>query len=91
VVQEALTNTVKHAAGASAAVTVDYAATHLRVEVTDTGGTPGTSRTTGSATGTGRGLIGLRERLAVYGGTLRTGPHHADGYRVTALIPLEAS
>jgi signal transduction histidine kinase len=91
VVQEALTNTVKHAAGASAAVTVDYAATHLRVEVTDTGGTPGTSGTTGSATGAGRGLIGLRERLAVYGGTLRTGPHSADGYRVTALIPLEAS
>jgi signal transduction histidine kinase len=91
VVQEALTNTVKHAAGASAAVTVDYAATHLRVEVTDTGGTPGTSRTTGSATGAGRGLIGLRERLAVYGGTLRTGPHRADGYRITALIPLEAS
>ncbi|GAA3790418.1 histidine kinase [Streptomyces phyllanthi] len=91
VVQEALTNTVKHAAGASAAVTVDYAATRLRVEITDTGGTPGTSRTTGSATGAGRGLIGLRERLAVYGGTLRTGPHRADGYRVTALIPLEAS
>ncbi|MFD9108570.1 sensor histidine kinase [Streptomyces bottropensis] len=91
VVQEALTNTVKHAAGASAAVTVDYAATHLRVEVTDTGGTPGTSKTTDSATGAGRGLIGLRERLAVYGGTLRTGPHHAGGYRVTALIPLEAS
>ncbi|UUU27986.1 sensor histidine kinase [Streptomyces sp. DSM 40750] len=91
VVQEALTNTVKHAAGASAAVTVDYTATHLRVEVTDTGGTPGTPRTTGSATGAGRGLIGLRERLAVYGGTLHTGPHCADGYRVTALIPLEAS
>ncbi|GGR89105.1 two-component sensor histidine kinase [Streptomyces humidus] len=91
VVQEALTNTVKHAAGASAAVTVDYAATHLRVEVTDTGGTASTFRTNGSATGAGRGLIGLRERLAVYGGTLRTGPHRADGYRVTALIPLEAS
>ncbi|MFE7765553.1 sensor histidine kinase [Streptomyces sp. NPDC057438] len=95
VVQEALTNAVKHAAGASAAVTVDYAATRLLVEITDTGGTPGTSRTPGSATagstGAGRGLIGLRERLAVYGGTLRTGPHRADGYRVTALIPLEAS
>ncbi|MBP5865347.1 sensor histidine kinase [Streptomyces sp. LBUM 1478] len=91
VVQEALTNTVRHAAGASAAVTVDYAAGRLRVEVTDTGGTPGASRTAGGATGSGRGLIGLRERLAVYGGTLRSGPHGADGYRVTALIPLDAS
>ncbi|MEU1557695.1 histidine kinase [Streptomyces scabiei] len=91
VVQEALTNTVRHAAGASAAVTVDYAAGRLRVEVTDTGGTPGASRTAGSTAGSGRGLIGLRERLAVYGGTLRSGPHGADGYRVTALLPLDAS
>ncbi|MPY57453.1 sensor histidine kinase [Streptomyces spongiae] len=95
VVQEALTNTVKHAPGASAAVTVDHAADHLRVGITDTGGTPGPSapRTSpaAGADGTGRGLIGLRERLAVYGGTLHTGPHRAGGYRVTALIPLEAS
>lgn len=85
VVQEALTNTVKHAAGATAAVTVEYGADHLRVEVTDTGGAKA------AATGTGRGLIGLRERLAVYSGTLRTGPRPLGGYRVTALIPLEAS
>ncbi|MFG2132800.1 sensor histidine kinase [Streptomyces sp. NPDC048751] len=91
VVQEALTNAVKHAPGASAAVAVDYAATRLRVDVTDTGGTPGASAATGAAAGAGRGLIGLRERLAVHGGTLRTGPHRAGGYRVTALIPLEAS
>ncbi|MFD7591807.1 sensor histidine kinase [Kitasatospora sp. NPDC059812] len=87
VVQEALTNTVKHAGGADAAVTVEYAPGHLRVEVTDTGG-----RTTGAAaTGNGRGLIGLRERLAVYGGTLHTGPRPRGGYRVKALIPLESS
>ncbi len=85
VVQEALTNAVKHAAGATAAVTVEYGADHLRVEVTDTGG--GTAATTG----TGRGLIGLRERLSVYSGTLHAGPRPLGGYRVTALIPLEAS
>ncbi|MEV7184368.1 sensor histidine kinase [Kitasatospora sp. NPDC093102] len=87
VVQEALTNTVKHAGGADAAVTVEYAPGQLRVEVTDTGGRP----TGAAATGNGRGLLGLRERLAVYGGTLNTGPRPRGGYRVTALIPLEIS
>ncbi|WP_234322835.1 sensor histidine kinase [Streptomyces sp. NRRL S-350] len=87
VVQEALTNTVKHAAGAAAEVTVEYAPAHLRVEVADTGGRP----TGAAATGKGRGLLGLRERLAVYGGTLHTGPRPRGGYRVTALIPLESS
>lgn len=87
VVQEALTNTVKHAVGASAAVTLDYGADVLRVEVTDSGGTPGAA----AATGNGRGLIGLRERLAVYGATLKSGPRLLGGYRVTALIPLETT
>lgn len=83
VVQEALTNTVKHAAGATAAVTVEYAPDRLRVEVTDTGGHAG------AAAGNGRGLIGLRERLAVYDGTLKTGRLLTGGFRVEALIPLE--
>ncbi|HEX6342531.1 sensor histidine kinase [Umezawaea sp.] len=87
VVQEALTNTVKHASGASASVAVDYGADTLSVEVTDTGGTPSAA----AATGNGRGLIGLRERLAVYGATLRSGPRLLGGYRVTALIPLEST
>ncbi|WP_093873105.1 sensor histidine kinase [Streptomyces sp. TLI_105] len=85
VVQEALTNTVKHASGASATVTVDHGPDRLRVEVTDTGGSPGAA----AATGNGRGLIGLRERLAVYGGTLQTKRRLTGGYRVTALIPLD--
>ncbi|MFH8468457.1 sensor histidine kinase [Streptomyces sp. NPDC017991] len=85
VIQEALTNTVKHASGATAAVTVDYGPRRLRVEVTDTGGQSGT----GAATGSGRGLIGLRERLAVHDGTLETGHRLTGGYRVEALIPLE--
>jgi signal transduction histidine kinase len=86
VVQEALTNTVKHAAGANAAVLIEYGADQLRVEISDTGGTPGAS----AATGNGHGLIGLRERLAVYGGTLHTRRRLSGGYRVTAQIPLEA-
>ncbi|WP_405607711.1 sensor histidine kinase [Streptomyces sp. NBC_01508] len=93
VVQEALTNMVKHAAGATAAVAVEYGADHLRVEVTDTGGTPGHSGATGATatTGNGRGLIGLHERLAVYGGTLHAGPRPLGGYRVQALIPVETT
>ncbi|MFF2012384.1 sensor histidine kinase [Streptomyces sp. NPDC058195] len=86
VVQEALTNTVKHASGATASVTVEQGPERLRVEVTDTGGRPGQ----GAAAGSGRGLIGLRERLAVYGGTLSSGRRMTGGYRVEALIPLEA-
>ena len=87
VVQEALTNTVKYAAGATATVHLQYAADHLRVQITDTGGTPGASASTGG----GHGLIGLRERLAVYGGTLRAGPRLTGGYRVDAQIPLEST
>jgi signal transduction histidine kinase len=87
VVQEALTNTVKHAAGATAAVLIAYETGLLRVQVTDTGGTPGAA----AATGDRHGLIGLRERLAVYGGTLHAGPRLSGGYRVDAQIPLEAS
>ncbi|MEU0075350.1 histidine kinase [Streptomyces sp. NPDC006332] len=85
VVQEALTNTVKHASRATAAVTVEYGPRRLRVEVVDTGGHPGA----GVAAGSGRGLIGLRERLAVHDGTLTTGRRLTGGYRVEALIPLE--
>ncbi|WP_394427850.1 sensor histidine kinase [Streptomyces sp. SGAir0957] len=84
VVQEALTNTVKHASGATATVTVDHAPEVLRIEVTNTAGTPSAS----SATGHGHGLIGLRERLAVYGGTLHNAPRPEGGYRIEALIPL---
>ncbi|MEH1126746.1 sensor histidine kinase [Micromonospora sp. CPCC 206061] len=85
VVQEALTNTVKHAAGATATVTLGYEVEHLRVEVLDNGGRPNAS----TATGNGRGLVGLRERMAIYGGTLDAGPRPTGGYRVRAVIPLE--
>ena len=84
VVQEALTNVVKHAAGSSATVRVDYGSTHLSIEVTDTGGT----RPPSADAGSGRGLIGLRERLALYGGTLDAGPRIRGGYRLEAVIPL---
>jgi signal transduction histidine kinase len=86
VVQEALTNTVKHASGARATVDVTYAPDELRITVTDTGGRP----TPEAATSSGRGLAGLRERLAVYGGTLQAAARLTGGYRVQAHIPREA-
>lgn len=87
VVQEALTNTMKHASGATATITIDFGDDRLRVEVADTGGTPVAS----AAAGNGRGLIGLRERLAVYGGTLDAARRLTGGYRVQAVIPVEVS
>ncbi|MEU6379338.1 histidine kinase [Streptomyces sp. NPDC046909] len=84
VVQEALTNTMKHAQGATAAVTITYEKADLGIEITNTAGTP-SART---ATGNGHGLLGLRERLDLYGATLHNGPLPDGGYRVAALIPL---
>ncbi|WTX75984.1 histidine kinase [Streptomyces sp. NBC_00647] len=86
VVQEALTNTIKHAAGAGAAVAIGFSGSWLEIEVTDTGAV----RDSPPVDGNGRGLIGLRERLAVYGGELTAGPTLTGGYRVTAQVPWEA-
>ncbi|WP_055586675.1 sensor histidine kinase [Streptacidiphilus griseoplanus] len=83
VVQEALTNALKHAPGAAASVTVGHDGDFLAIEVTDTGA----ARDAPPADGNGRGLIGLRERLAVYGGDLTAGPTLAGGYRIRARVP----
>lgn len=83
VVQEALTNTIKHAPGAEASVMIGYTDDSLEIEVTDTGD----AHDSPPADGNGRGLIGLRERLAVYGGELTAGPTLAGGYRIKARVP----
>ncbi|MEY9878177.1 signal transduction histidine kinase [Streptacidiphilus sp. MAP12-33] len=85
VVQEALTNMVKHAVGAAATIQVHYADRELTVDVANTEGHRGAA----AATGSSKGLVGLRERLALYGGTLHTGPRLTGGYRVKASIPLD--
>lgn len=85
VVQEALTNTAKHAAGASARVRITYTPHDLIVEVDNDEG-HGSANT---AAGNGRGLIGLRERLAACGGRLHAGFRGAGGFRVRAVIPLQ--
>jgi signal transduction histidine kinase len=81
-VQEALTNTLKHAGPATASVLLRYASDAVEIEVADTG--PGIR----NGTGGGRGLTGMRERVAVLGGDLRTGPQQAGGFVVAARLPL---
>jgi len=94
VVQEALTNVLKHGGGARAVIRLAYGERELVITVTDDGspagyGPQGPPGTPGSP-GTGRGLIGLRERLSLYGGELDAGPRPGGGWRVRAIIPLES-
>ena len=84
IVQEALTNTLKHAGQATAEVRMTFGPQLLTIEVFDTGSGPKGSDASG------HGLLGMRERVAVYGGTLRTGPRPGGGFRVYAKIPVEA-
>jgi signal transduction histidine kinase len=81
VVQEALTNVVKHAGARSAEVRVRYLDNALEVEVTDDG--RGHDQTKEG----GFGLVGMRERVAVHGGELEAGPRRDAGYRVRASLP----
>jgi signal transduction histidine kinase len=94
VVQEALTNVIKHAGQTPTSVRLDYRARELRIDVTDAGRRPGGPGPAGSPparSGAERGLIGLRERIALYGGTLDAGPRPGGGWRVRACIPLYAA
>jgi signal transduction histidine kinase len=87
VVQEALTNTIKHAGAAHAEVTVRYEPWELVVEVEDdgTGAEPDSDGL--GATGGGHGLVGMRERVQVYGGKLQAGARRGGGYAVRARLP----
>ncbi|MFI6502271.1 sensor histidine kinase [Nonomuraea typhae] len=84
VVQEALTNTRKHAPGSRAGVRLAYLSQAVEVEVVDDG-SPGKN----AAAGSGFGLGGMAERVALCGGRLETGPRPRGGFRVYALLPLE--
>ncbi|RKR92586.1 signal transduction histidine kinase [Micromonospora pisi] len=86
IVQEALTNALKHAGTATAQVRLTFGVYWLVVEVLDTGRGPSLDPNRA-----GHGLVGMRERVALYGGTLRTGPRPGGGFRVYAKVPLEAT
>lgn len=85
IVQEALTNTLKHAGPAHARVTVRYRNDEVELEVADDGAGNGTGG------GSGQGLIGMRERVAIYGGVFESGRRNGDGYLVRARLPLDAN
>ncbi|MEH0421249.1 sensor histidine kinase [Streptomyces sp. B21-083] len=83
IIQEALTNTHKHASATRAAVILDYGPHALRVTVTDDG-RPGVPK----GEGTGHGLMGMHERAAAIGGTVTAGPRLEGGFQVVADLPL---
>ncbi len=111
VVQEALTNVMKHAGQPRTAVRLDYRPDELIIDVSDDGppptypspftgaqarraaGDPSPGRETvlpgGPELPGGRGLLGLRERVSLYGGAFDAGPRQAGGWRVTARLPLD--
>ncbi|MET7291541.1 sensor histidine kinase [Streptomyces griseoloalbus] len=86
IVQEALSNVLRHAPGASARVALAYDPRGLRVEVADTGAT----RQAPPSPGAGHGLLGMRERAAMLGGSLTAGPVPGRGYKVDAYLPVTA-
>jgi signal transduction histidine kinase len=84
ILQEALTNVLKHAAGARTEVVVEYGESDLRLAVVD----EGVSRSAGPAVA-GRGLLGMHERAAVYGGDVEAASRPEGGFAVRARLPLE--
>jgi signal transduction histidine kinase len=84
-VQEALTNVLKHASGSHTRVAVDYGPAQLTISVIDNGDGPGHTVHLASS---GHGLIGMRERVRLFGGTLVAGARPTGGWAVTAVLPI---
>jgi signal transduction histidine kinase len=85
IVQEALTNVIKHAAGAHAKVTLSYRSDGLTVTIADDG--DGARREASDGGAEGHGVIGMRERASMFGGTLSAGPRADRGFEVIATLP----
>ncbi|HLM90108.1 MAG TPA: sensor histidine kinase [Streptosporangiaceae bacterium] len=89
IIQEALTNVIKHAAASCANVTVSYRPDSVTVEITDQGPrVPGAPQVPPARAGSGHGIIGMRERVAVFGGEFAAGPRPDGGFRVRACFPI---
>jgi signal transduction histidine kinase len=85
IVQEALTNVLKHAASAPATIRVEYQRAAMIIEVIDSGPVGSSSESERA----GQGLIGMRERAAVFGAEIELGPLPGGGYRVWVRFPLD--
>ncbi|KGN42870.1 sensor histidine kinase [Knoellia aerolata] len=83
IVQESLTNSLRHSGTGTADVTLDYGADGLRLEVRDHGG-----RDRATPDGHGHGLVGIRERVKIFGGEMTAGPAPGGGFLVRARLPL---
>jgi signal transduction histidine kinase len=88
IIQEAITNVIKHAPGADAAVRIEYAPRVLRLEVRN-----GPSRDGASSAkpGGGRGLPGMKERVALFGGSIESVPTPGGGFMVKVSLPLDGA
>jgi signal transduction histidine kinase len=84
IVQEALTNSLKHAGPSHAQVVIHYLADELELEITDDG------TGNGEGGGAGQGLIGMQERVTLYGGVFQSGRRESGGYSVRARLPLDS-
>lgn len=84
IVQEALTNVLKHADAVRATVRIDHAVGAIEIKVTDDG-----TGSSAASDGQGHGLTGIRERVALYGGSLEAGPLPSGGWRLLARLPKE--
>ena len=89
IVQEALTNAIKHAGPSRAVVRMGFDTSAIELDISDTG--RGLTTATGEVSSSGYGLIGMRERVSLFGGELWAGPGREGGFLVHARIPLPAA
>jgi signal transduction histidine kinase len=85
IVQEALTNVARHASGATATVRVSYGERDVTVQIDD----DGSGSSPGATGGTGKGIVGMRERVGALGGELEAGRRQDGGFRVRARLPID--
>lgn len=88
IVQESITNVIRHVGPARVTVALDCGADSLELRVTDDGGVPSAAVLGVAAEGSGRGIVGMRERCGLLGGELTAGPREAGGFEVRAWLPL---
>ncbi|WP_067183814.1 sensor histidine kinase [Microtetraspora niveoalba] len=88
IVQEALTNAVKYAGDAEARITIGYRDDVVELQIVDNGTAGRAAAGTGTGLSTGNGLIGMRERAELFGGSIESGPLAEGGFRVHARLPI---